>query len=136
MATTIDAAAALTEALVALAEAERAINLALSAIGAAEPPPVTRQEVAVRTTSTQILSVLASSNLPLTLIDVADGVVAIRRGEDEPKKGGGTRYREMCRTALVRLIDRGLVERIPPPDKNGFMKFRRRLIGEGHHNAP
>jgi hypothetical protein len=135
MPATFDAAAALTDALVALAKAERAINLALAALGADAPAPVTRQEVAVRTTSTQVLAVLSAAGEPLPLIDVADGILALRRGEDEPKKGGGTRYQEMTRTAIARLVERGLVERVPPADKRGLMKFRRTAIGVSH-DAP
>jgi hypothetical protein len=129
MTSNANAASALTDALVALAAAERAINAALAQIGAEAPPPVTRSEVAARTTSTQVLSVLAAAVDPLTLIDVADGVVAIRRGEDEPKKGGGTRYQELCRTALARLVERGLVERVSTDNKTGRMMFRRTQIG-------
>lgn len=113
----IDAVSALTDALSALATAEKAINIALSCIGADAPAPCTRQDVAARTTSDQVLSVLSSAGGPLTLIDVADGVVALRRGEDEPRKHGGTRYQEICRTALMHLIMRGLVERIDPHDR-------------------
>jgi hypothetical protein len=128
---TITAASALVEALSALHRAEQAINQALTAIGAEAPDPVTRQMVAVRTTGTQVLSVLSAASEPLTLIDIADGVVALRRGEDTPKPRGGTRYQEMCRTALQRLILRGLVRRIEPTNKRGLMKFERVAITAG-----
>jgi hypothetical protein len=120
-----DAASALTDALVALAQAERAVTTALALIGADAPAPVTRVEVAQRTTSTQVMAVLAGAGEPLTLIDIADAVVTMRRGEDVPKKRGGTRYQEMCRTALSRLTERGLVVRVPPTDKRGLMRFAR-----------
>ena len=119
------AANALIDALSALAMARDAVNAALLAVGADAPEPPTRQGAVVRTTSTQIMSVLAASSDPLTLIDIADGVCALRRGEDEPKKGGGTRYQEMCRTSLSRLIDRGLVARVPPASKTDLMRFKR-----------
>ena len=125
MTTNITAATAITDALVALAQAERALNTALAAIGSDAPAIVSRTQAAVRTTGTQVLAVLAAAGDPLTLIDIADGVCAMRRGEDVPRKNGGTRYQEMCRTAITRLIDRGLVERVPPDDKRGLMRFRR-----------
>lgn len=74
------------------------------------------------------MSVLANSAGPITLIDIADGILAIRRGEDEPKIRGGTRYQEMCRSSLVRLIERGLVERVPPKSRDELMRFRRTNI--------
>lgn len=125
-----EAASALVDALASLAKAQQAVNLALAHIGAGTPPPPTRKHAAVRTTGTQIMAVLAAAAEPLTLIDIADGVVAIRRDEDEPKKRGGTRYQELCRTSLSRLIDRGLVERVPPADKKGLMRFRRKSTAE------
>jgi hypothetical protein len=134
--TSIIAASALIDALAALHKAEQAINDALSAIKQDAPAPVTRQMVAVRTTGTQVLSVLSASAEPLTLIDIADGVVAIRRGEDTPKPHGGTRYQEMCRTALQRLILRGLVRRVEPTDKRGLMKFERIIAGNKRQDTP
>lgn len=128
MSDNLPAASALIDALAALRKAELAINDALALIGTSSPAATTRVMVATRTTGTQILSVLANSACPLTLIDIADGVIAIRRGEDEPKGRGGTRYQEMCRSSLVRLIDRGLVERVPPKSRDGFMRFRRTNI--------
>jgi hypothetical protein len=127
VATPLEAASALTDALVALRMAEQAINVALTAIGATSPKPDdnTRTKAAVRTTSTQVLAVLSSAGEPLSLIDVADGVVALRRGEDVPRKRGGTRYQEMCRTAIARLVARGLVERVPPTDRTSLMRFQR-----------
>jgi hypothetical protein len=129
--TAITAASALVEALSALHKAEQAINEALTAIGAEAPDPVTRQAVAVRTTGTQVLSVLSAASEPLTLIDIADGVVALRRGEDTPRPRGGTRYQEMCRTALHRLILRGLVRRVEPKDKRDLMRFERVTVAKG-----
>jgi hypothetical protein len=125
---TIDATSALIDALAALAKAEKAINLALAAIGLEAPKPPTRTQVAVRSSGAQILAILASAGEPITLIDIADGIVAMRRDEDEPRKRGGTRYQELARNALGRLIDRGLVERVPPPNRHGFMKFQRTTI--------
>jgi hypothetical protein len=116
---------ALAKADAALAKAEAAVTLALSALGQEAPPPVTRLEVGARTTSTQVMTILARAGGPLTLVDIADGVVAIRRGKDTPKRRGGTRYQELCRTALTRLIDRGVVERVPPADNRGMMRFQR-----------
>lgn len=49
----------------------------------------------------------------------------VRRGEDVPRRKGGTRYQEMCRTALGRLIERGLVERVEPSNRNERMRFQR-----------
>ena len=74
------------------------------------------------------MAALAAAGEPITLIDIADAVVALRRGEDEPRARGGTRYQEMCRSALLRLIERGLVERVPPTDKRGLMRFRRMTL--------
>jgi hypothetical protein len=128
--TQLEAATALTEALAALVMAEQAINAALATLAVGSPETPTRRRVATRTTGTQIMSVLATAREPLALIDIADAVVALRRGEDEPRKGGGTRYQEMCRTALARLIDRGLVERVEPADKRGLMRFQRREKAE------
>lgn len=119
------AATALVDALAALSLAKQAVESALHMLGAEGYDPPTRQSAAVRTTGTQVLYALSESGEPLTLIDIADRVVALRRGEDEPRKGGGTRYQEMCRNALVRLIERGLVERVPAAEKRGMMRFRR-----------
>ena len=98
-------------------------------IGGDTPPPITRFGAAVRTTSTQVVSVLAAASEPLELRDIADGVCAIRQGVDEAKGRGGTRYGEMCRTAITRLIERGIVVRVPPGDKQGRMRFA--LAGRG-----
>jgi hypothetical protein len=114
---------ALVDALSALARAEAAVQLALSMVGSDAPPVATRLGAAVRTTSTQVVSVLATASEPLELRDIADGVCAIRRGEDVPKGRGGTRYGEMCRTAISRLIERGMVVRVEPTDKNQRMRF-------------
>lgn len=124
----LPAAAALIEALAALHKAEVAINTALSLIGTTSPAPVTRVSAAVRTTGTQVMAVLSAASEPLTLIDIADGVCAIRRGEDEPRARGGTRYQEMCRSSILRLIERGLVKRVEPTDKRGRMRFQRTTI--------
>jgi hypothetical protein len=121
--TSLSAASALLDAIVALDRAKAAINTALRSIGTDEPLPTDRKRIGERTTGTQIRAVLAAASEPLTLIDIADGVLAIRRGEDEPKGRGGTRYQEMCRSSLARLIERGLVRRVPPPDKKGFVRF-------------
>lgn len=121
----LPAASALIEALAALRKAEAAVNAALGLIGTTSPAPVTRASAAVRTTGTQVMAVLGAAGEPLTLIDIADGVCAIRRGEDEPKPRGGTRYQEMCRSAILRLIERGLVERVEPTDRRGMMRFQR-----------
>lgn len=128
MSDNLPAASALIDALAALRKAEVAINAALALIGTSSQAAPTRVMAAKRTTGTQILSVLANSAGPLTLIDIADGILAIRRGEDEPKGRGGTRYQEMCRSSLVRLIERGLVERVPPKSRDEFMRFRRTNI--------
>jgi hypothetical protein len=117
-------ATALVEALMALRKATDQINVAIAAIDSGYVPP-TRQMAAQRTTSTQIMAILAGTGEPMTLIDIADGVVALRRDEDTPKGRGGTRYQEMCRTALRRLIDRGLVGRVEPTDPRGLMRFQR-----------
>jgi hypothetical protein len=126
----LPAASALIEALAALRAAERAVNQALDLIGTTSPAPVTRVSAAVRTTGTQIIAVLAAAGEPLTLIDIADGVLALRRGEDQPRKRGGTVYQEMCRSSLARLIDRGLVERVPPAGRHDLMRFRRTGVAE------
>lgn len=125
------AASSLVDALSAIAKAEDAIHTALACIGATSSAPPDRKSVATRTTGTQILAVLAASQDPLTLIDIADGVVSIRRGEDTPRKNGGTRYQELCRAALQRLIDRRLVERVEPVGKTDLMRFRRRTMHRG-----
>ena len=123
MSDNLPAAGALLDALAAIRRAEAAINVALGLIGTGAPAPTTRLRVAERTTGTQVRAVLAAAGAPLTLVDIADGVLAIRRGEDEPKGRGGTRYQEMCRSSLARLIAAGLVERVPPEDGRGFMRF-------------
>lgn len=123
MAATQTVADALVDALSALAKAEAAVQLALSALGQDAPPPVTRLGVAQRTTSTQVVSVLANASEPLELRDIADGVCAIRQGVDVPKARGGSRYGEMCRTAVTRLVERGVVVRVEPSDKLGRMRF-------------
>ena len=120
----LPAASALLDALVALRQAEAAVNAALRLLGTGSPHPTDRKRITERTTSTQIRAVLAAASEPLTLIDIADGVLAIRRGEDEPKGRGGTRYQELCRSSLARLIEGRLVERVPPTDRTGFMRFR------------
>lgn len=123
--TPIAAASALVDALAALRRATDAVNAALAQISSGLPVPNVRQPAAQRTTGTQILAILASAGGPLTLGEIADAVVALRRGEDEPKGRGGTRYGEMCRTSLSRLIERGLVVRVEPEDKRGFVRFAR-----------
>lgn len=116
----------LIEALAAVNQAKAQIEAALTAASAGlTHVPATRQSAAVRTTSTQVLAVLAEVGQPMTLIDIADAVVALRRDEDEPRKGGGTRYQEICRNALTRLIDRGLVRRVEPSERRGMMRFER-----------
>jgi len=119
------AASALTDALAALRQAQAAVEVALGHVGADGYEPPTRHQVGQRTTGTQVLAVLASSSEPLTLPDIADAVVALRRGEDEPKRGGGTRYQEMARSSIARLIERGLVRRVEPADRRGFVRFER-----------
>jgi len=119
------ATAALIDALVALATARKAVEAALGQLGAEGYEPPTRQGAATRTTGTQVLYALSEAAEPLTLIDIADAVCALRHGEDEPRKGGGTRYQEMCRSSLMRLIERGLVERVEPTDRKGMMRFKR-----------
>jgi hypothetical protein len=122
---TIKLTSELVAALSDLASAQRRINAVLGALGSGSPPTPSRVSAAVRTTSTQILAVLSAAGEPLTLIDIADGVVALRRGEDEPRKGGGTRYQELARSSLARLVERNLVRRVPPAAKNELMKFER-----------
>lgn len=119
-------AAVLVEALAAISQAKAQIEAALAAASAGlTHVPATRRTAAVRTTSTQILTILAEIGQPTTLVDIADAVVALRRDEDEPRRGGGTRYQEMCRNALTRLIERGLVRRVEPTDRRGMMMFER-----------
>lgn len=117
-------AAAMLDALRSLARVKQTIETALASLDTSAPEPMTRRGAAVRTTSTQIMAVLLAASEPLTLIDIADGVVALRQGEDEPK-GGSTRYRELCRTSLARLVNQGVVERVPPSDRAGLMRFQR-----------
>jgi c-di-GMP-binding flagellar brake protein YcgR len=120
------AASVLIEALAALGAAKSAVEAALAALSAGQTYiPATRYTAAVRTTATQVLAILAENGQPMTLIDIADAVVALRRDEDEPKKRGGTRYQEMCRNAIVRLIERGLVRRVEPREKREKMRFER-----------
>ena len=119
------AASALIDALAALAQARIAVEAALHHIGVEGYQAPDRASVAQRTTSTQVMAVLAGYQEPITLIDVADGLAALRRGEDTPRPQGGTRYQEMARHALVRLIERGLVRRVEPGDKRGLMRFQR-----------
>lgn len=119
------AATALVDALAALRKAEQAVQIALAHVQGRTPPRDVKASAAVRTTSVQVLHALSQAPHPITLQDVADAVVSIRRGEDEPRKRGGTRYQELCRTALVRLIDRGLVERVEPATRTERMRFRR-----------
>ena len=119
------AASALVDALSALRRAEAAVNAALAHMGTGLPVPAVRVSAAQHTTGTQILTVLASAGGPLTLGEIADAVVALRRGLDEPKAGGGTRYGELCRSSILRLIDRGLVRRVEPKDNKGLMRFAR-----------
>ena len=94
-------------------------------MGTALPVPAVRVSAAQRTTGTQILTVLASAGGPLTLGEIADAVVALRRGLDEPKARGGTRYGELCRSSILRLIDRGLVQRVEPANRRGYVRFAR-----------
>jgi len=117
------AAAALSEALIALRQAELAVQSALAAL-AGEPQRHAPQNPAQRTTTAQILMTLTKAAEPLTLAEIAAGVVAVRTGlEDRPRKNGGTQWQENCRKALSRLIDQGVVVRVPPPNKTGFMAF-------------
>jgi hypothetical protein len=102
----IVAATSLVDALSALEAARNAVSAALAAVQGQTPARDIKASVAVRTTGVQVLHALAKSPEPLTLQEIADEVVAIRRSEDEPKPGGGTRYQEMCRTAIGRLIER------------------------------
>lgn len=126
---------ALVEAMAHASKAMRLVEAALVALGTEGAAPPSRAGAAVRTTSTQILAVMSRTLEPMTLIDIADGVVAIRRGEDEPKRGGGTRYQELCRTSLSRLVERGLVRRVPPTVGSQRMRFQR-VFGEMvHENA-
>ena len=123
---TLTTANALIEALADIAKAKASIQAALDALKSDTPLiTATRQMAAQRTTGTQILAVLAQAGEPLTLTEIADSVVAVRRGEDEPRKNGGTRYQELCRASLVRLIDRGLAIRVEPTEKRGLMRFTR-----------
>jgi hypothetical protein len=119
------AASTLVDALAALEQAKKAVSAALSLIKGEMPAPDIKVSAAVRTTGVQVLHALAGSSEPMTLQDIADAIVAIRRGEDEPKPGGGTRYQEMCRTALGRLVERGVVRRIEPSSKSDRMRFER-----------
>jgi hypothetical protein len=123
----ITIARALVEALAALRQAETAVNAALRLIEGEPAQVASRTGAAVRTTGVQILAVLAAHSQPLSLSEIADGVSSVRRDEDKPKRGGGTRYQELCRTSLHRLIARGLVERVEPPDKRrgGLVRFAR-----------
>ena len=125
MSATLSAASALVDAIAALNKAKAAVEAALGTLGADGYEPPTRQQAAVRTTSTQILYALGEAREPLTLVDIADAVCAMRRGEDEPRHNGGTRYQEMCRSSLLRLIERGAVRRVPPANKEGLMRFAR-----------
>jgi hypothetical protein len=117
------AATALVDAMAALRKAQSALEIALAVVQARTPPREIKASAAVRTTSVQVLHALSQAPHPITLQDVADAVLAIRRGEDEPRRGGGTRYQELCRNALLRLIERGLVERVAPTLKTDRMRF-------------
>lgn len=119
------AGTALIDALAALRRAQQAIELALAHVQGQTPAREVKASAAVRTTSVQVMHALAQAPDPLTLQDIADAVVAIRRGEDEPKKRGGTRYQELCRTALARLVKQGLIERVEPNSRTERMRFRR-----------
>jgi hypothetical protein len=115
----------LSEAETLLARATRMVAEAFAILAEDAPPAPPRQHAAVRTTSTQILRVLAEHGTPLTLVDIADGVAALRRSDDEPRKNGGTKYQEMCRSSLARMIEQGRIVRVPPPDRRGLMQFAR-----------
>jgi hypothetical protein len=116
----------IVEALASNAKARDLLNQALALCGIDPVDPPGRERVAQRTTGTQIMAVLASHDGPMSLGEIADCVAGMRRGEDEPRKQGGTRYQEMCRTSIVRLIERGMVERVEPETKRGLMRFERR----------
>lgn len=119
------AATALIDALAALRRAQQSVEVAMAYVQGRMPPREVKASAAVRTTSVQVLHALAQAPEPLTLQDIADAVIAIRRGEDEPKKHGGTRYQELCRTAIGRLARQGLVERVEPTSRDERMRFRR-----------
>jgi hypothetical protein len=119
------AATALIDAMAALRKADQALQIALAHVQGRTPPREVKASAAVRTTSVQVMHALAQAPDPLTLQDIADFVVAIRRGEDEPKSHGGTRYQELCRTAIGRLAKQGLIERGEPTSKDQRMRFRR-----------
>jgi hypothetical protein len=122
---TIAAASALVTALAALTQAKASVERALGILQSEAPPADgLKTGAAVRTTSVQILHALTQSSDPMSLAAIAESVVAIRRGEDQPK-GGGTRYQEMCRSSLKRLIAQGVVERVEPTSKHDLMRFRR-----------
>lgn len=128
-------ALALVEALSALRMAEDEVRRALATLDNDFYPP-RRERPAVRTTGTQIMAVLARAGEPMNLIDIADAVIAMRRDEDAPRKRGGTRYQEICRTALQRLIERALVRRIEPTTPRGRMHFElTTLEGRELHHA-
>jgi hypothetical protein len=99
-------ASALVEALERPAQSASLSRSGAGVIQGRLPIQAAVAPAAVRTTGVQVMHVLGSAGSPLTLQDIADGVVAIRRDEDVPKARGGTRYQEMCRTALGRLIER------------------------------
>jgi hypothetical protein len=121
------AASALTDALAALQMARQAVEAALGHIGAEGYEAPTRLGAARRTTGTQILEILSTYRDPMTLIDIADAICAMRRGEDEPRARGGTRYQEIARSSLARLIERGLVRRVEPKNNRELMRFERVL---------
>jgi hypothetical protein len=117
------AASALSDALVALRQAERAVESALASL-AGEPSKHRPIRPGQRTTTSQILTTLTKAGEPLTLAEIAAGVVAVRTGlQDAPRKNGGTVWQENCRKALSRLIEQGVVVRVPPADRTGFMTF-------------
>jgi hypothetical protein len=119
------AATSLVDALAALRKAEAAVEKALALVQGQTPAADIKVGAAVRTTSVQVLAVLAQSPDPISLQDIADGVIAIRRGEDTPRLRGGTRYQEMCRNALIRLISQGVVKRVEPTSRTERMRFAR-----------
>lgn len=125
-----NAASSLVTALAALKTAEAAIDAALANLRGNEGRVSTRQACAIRSTALQVLDVLTQAGEPLVLADIADGVVALRRGEDEIRKQGGTRYQEICRNAIKRLEKQKLIVRVPPTNKHELMRFARATCGK------
>ena len=70
----VEIANLLVNALDDIAKARQSVALAMAALAGDAPPMPTRHTVAVRTTSTQVMAVLASASDPLTLIDIAGGI--------------------------------------------------------------